>query len=85
MILSLKSRSLCGKLNKDREQGKETATAELLIQRAHATENERCPVRLYLKFSSHRPEEMKRPDAPFFLAINHLRKLEIRCCAVEPL
>ena len=44
--------------------------------KAHATENEPCPVRLYLKFTSHRPEEMKRPDAPFFLAINHRRKPE---------
>ena len=42
--------------------------------KAYATENEHCPVRLYLKFASHRPEEMKRPKAPFFLAINHKRK-----------
>ena len=42
--------------------------------KAYATENEHCPVRLYLKFASHRPEEMKRPEAPFFLAINHKRK-----------
>ena len=31
-------------------------------------------VYLYLKFASHRPEEMKRPEAPLFLAINHKRK-----------
>ena len=31
-------------------------------------------VHLYLKFASHRPEEMKRPEAPFFLVINHKRK-----------
>ena len=42
--------------------------------KAYATENERCPVHLYLKFANHRPEEMKRPEAPFFLAINHKRK-----------
>ena len=42
--------------------------------KAYATENEHCPVRLCLKFASHRPEEMKRPEAPFFLAINHKRK-----------
>ena len=42
--------------------------------KAYATENEHCPVHLYLKFASHRPEEMKRPEAPFFLAINHKRK-----------
>ena len=42
--------------------------------KAYATENEQCPVRLFIKFASHRPEEMKRPEAPFFLAINHKRK-----------
>ena len=29
--------------------------------KAHATNTERCPVRLYLKFASHRPDEMKNP------------------------
>ena len=42
--------------------------------KAFATENEHCPARFYLKFASHRPEEMKRPEAPFFLATNHKRK-----------
>jgi len=41
--------------------------------KAHATNTERCPVRLYLKFASYRPDEMKKPDAPFFLAVNHSR------------
>lgn len=41
---------------------------------AQATDTERCPVKLFRKFSSHRPEEMKHPDSPFFLAINHKRK-----------
>ena len=34
MILSLESRSWCGKENEDRKQGKETAIAELLIQKS---------------------------------------------------
>jgi len=33
--------------------------------KAPATNTKRCPVRLYLKFASHRPEGMKKPDAPF--------------------
>ena len=41
--------------------------------KAHATNTERCPVRAYLKFASHRPDEMKKPDSPFFLAVNHSR------------
>ena len=67
MILSLESRSLCGQQNEDRKQGKETANSRAFNPKANATENERCPVRLYQKFASHRPEEMKRPDAPFLL------------------
>ena len=41
--------------------------------KAHATNTESCPVRIYLKFASHRSDEMKKPDAPFFLAVNHSR------------
>ena len=43
---------------------------------AQATNNESCPVKLFKKFSAHRPEKMKHPDSPFFLAINHKRKPE---------
>lgn len=41
---------------------------------AQATNNERCPVYYYKKFKSHRPEEMKNADSPFYLAINHRRR-----------
>ena len=39
-----------------------------------ATENEHCPVQLCRAFAEHRPLEMKQPDSPFFLAINHRRQ-----------
>jgi integrase len=39
--------------------------------KAYATGNERCPVRLFKKFKSHRPSEMNKVDSPFFLAIKH--------------
>ena len=41
--------------------------------KTHATNTECCPVRLYLTFASHRPDVIKKPDAPFFLAVNHNR------------
>jgi len=41
--------------------------------KAHATNAKRCPVHLYLKFASHHPDGMKKPDAPLFLAVNHSR------------
>ena len=41
---------------------------------AQATDNERCPVKYYQLFRSHRPIEMNQPEAPFYLAIKHQRK-----------
>ena len=41
-----------------------------------ATNGERCPVRFYKEFVKRRPDAMKDPEAPFFLAINHKRKPE---------
>lgn len=59
------------------ERGSKTRQGEghcrAFSPKAHATNTERCPVRIYLKFASHRPDEMKKPDAPFFLAVNHSR------------
>ena len=43
---------------------------------AEATNGERCPIRFYKEFMKRRPESMKDPEAPFFLAINHKRKPE---------
>ena len=34
---------------------------------------ERCPVRLYRSFVSHRPSAMNNPESPFFLGINYKR------------
>ena len=36
-----------------------------------ATGTERCPVRFFKLFESHRPEKAKSPSYPCFLAINH--------------
>ena len=38
---------------------------------AFATETERCPVSLYKKFISHRPDNMCQDASPLFLAINY--------------
>ncbi|XP_031556236.1 uncharacterized protein LOC116292998 [Actinia tenebrosa] len=37
----------------------------------YATNMERCPIQFYKLFRRHRPEEMNKPDAPFFLAVRH--------------
>lgn len=41
---------------------------------AQATDNQRCPVKYYKLFRSHRPIEMNQPEAPFYLAVKHKRK-----------
>ncbi|KAK3703834.1 hypothetical protein QZH41_012445 [Actinostola sp. cb2023] len=43
---------------------------------AQATGNERCPVKHYKTFMSHRPVEMNQPESLFYLAIHHQRKPE---------
>ena len=43
---------------------------------AQATNNRRCPVNLYKVFASHRPDNSKTPDSPFFLTVNHKRKAD---------
>lgn len=35
-----------------------------------------CPVQTYKEFKSHRPEEMKEPNSPFYLAVKEKRRLE---------
>ncbi len=39
-----------------------------------STDTYQCPVNLYKEFWSHRPEDMNKPDSPFYLAINLKRK-----------
>ena len=61
------------------ERGSKTRHGDGTHQRAfnptmQATNNELCSVKLFKKFSAHRPKKMKHPDSPFFLAINHKRK-----------
>ena len=51
--------------------GKENGHRRSFSPKAYATNTERCPVQLYKLFRSHRPEEMNKPDSPFFLAVRH--------------
>lgn len=38
------------------------------------SDDKRCPVRAYKEFSARRPDDMKNPDSPFYLAVNNKRK-----------
>jgi integrase len=63
------------------ERGSKTRHGDVQHHRAfnptaQATNTDRCPVKLFKKFASHRPAEMKLADSPFFLAINRRRKPE---------
>ena len=52
-------------------KGEENGHRRPFSPKAYATNTERCPVHFYKLFRSHRPEEMNKPDAPFFLAVRH--------------
>jgi len=77
------SRKLCWgdlELQNDPETGKEIlfwiaergSKIRKAMEGAHppATGKERCPVRFFKLFESHRPEKAKAPSYPFFHAIN---------------
>ena len=60
----------------DKERGSKTRTGEksrshqgAFNPHAHETGGEQCPVKIYELFISKRPEERKRSDSPFFLAM----------------
>lgn len=48
----------------------------MVTREAHATRDEKCPVKLYKKFKSHRPPEMNKQGVPFFLATRHKRTVD---------
>ena len=52
-------------------KGEENGHRRPFSPKAYATNTARCPVHFYKLFRSHRPEEMNKPDAPFFLAVRH--------------
>ena len=79
IVLSNDPETGCELLLWKAERGSRTRHGDGQHQRAfyptaQATENERCPVQLYKALAEHRPLEMKQPDSPFFLAINHRRQ-----------
>ena len=53
--------------------GQEHGHKRAFQPKTYATGNERCPVRLFKKFKSHRPSEMNKVDSPLFLAIKYKR------------
>ena len=54
--------------------GQEKGHQRAFQPKVFATNTERCPVKYYKKFKSHRPAEMNEPAAPsFYLAVRHNR------------
>ena len=61
---------LCERGTKTRH-GQENGHQRSFQPKIYATNSERCPVKYYKEFKSHRPVEMNTEDAPFFLAVRH--------------
>ena len=49
--------------------GKEHGHQRAFQPKVFATNTDRCPVKYYKIFKSHRPSEMNLPDSPFYLAV----------------
>ncbi len=66
---------LCERGTKTRK-GQENGHRRSFQPKIYATDTNRCPVKYYKLFESHRPAEMNTPDAPFFLAVRHGNRRE---------
>ena len=53
--------------------GQEKGHRRAFQPKVYATKTERCPVKFYKTFKSHRPVEMNKPESPFYLAVRHNR------------
>ena len=62
-----------GRGTKTRTGEKENGHSRAFNPTIQATGTDRCPVKFYQIFLSHRPAESNMPEAPFYLAINHKR------------
>ena len=58
--------------------GDENQEQRMYNPRIYETGNNNCPVKYYNIFKESRPSDSFTSDSPFFLAINHKRKLNIR-------
>ena len=53
--------------------GQEKGHQRAFQPKVYATKTERCPVKFYKTFKSHRPVEMNQPESPFYLAVRQNR------------
>ena len=53
--------------------GQEKGHRRAFQPKVYATKAERCPVKFYKTFKSHRPLEMNQPESPFYLAVRQNR------------
>ena len=62
---------------KTRDGGETSGTRAFPPKAFENTEDpQRCPVRTYMEFAKRRPDAMKTPDSPFYLAVNSNRKAD---------
>ncbi|XP_078361481.1 uncharacterized protein KIAA1958-like [Oculina patagonica] len=60
--------------SKTRQGNTENGHKRPFSPKLFATGDSRCPVKFYKAFANHRPEDMKKPEDPFYLAVKHKRK-----------
>ena len=55
--------------SKTRQGSSETVHRQPFSPKLLATGDARCPVKFYKAFEKHRPDELKKPEAPLYLAV----------------
>ena len=59
----------CGLQNDQPKQETGKGHSRVFNTKAYATETNRCPVKTFKTFVSHRPKNMCKAESPFFLAV----------------
>ena len=60
--------------------GQEKGHQRAFQPKVYATKSERCPVKFYKTFKSHRLIEMNQPESPFYLALRQNRASQDQVC-----
>ena len=62
--------------SKTRQGSSETGHRRPFCPKLFATGDNRCPVKFYKTFGKHRPDEIKKLEAPFYLAVRRKRRVD---------
>ena len=69
--------------SKTRQGSSETGHIRPFSPKLFATGDARCLVKFYKAFEKYRPDKMRKPEAPFYLAVRQKRRADDQICYVR--